>query len=156
MTADEALARENDTNGQTSAVDEACDWLRDALADGPRPCKQMKDNAKADGISNRTLERARAKTGVIAEPDGFGGPWMWRLPDSASVRQHIAVSAKDESLANTDETTVFSEKNTHEVCQESTEFAKEESLANSGETGEHWRYAEAAVMPETIDDWGEL
>ena len=99
MSADEALARENGNKGHSTALDEAVAWLSDALADGPRPGKEVKDAAKADGISLRTLDRAKVKLGVIAGPDGFGGAWMWSLPDSDRVRQDFPECAKENTLA---------------------------------------------------------
>lgn len=70
------------TDNEVSAVDEAVQWLLNSLAAGPRPAKGVKDAAKKDGISLRTLDRAKSKSGVIAAPDAFGGPWMWQLPNS--------------------------------------------------------------------------
>ncbi|MCA9070447.1 MAG: hypothetical protein KDA84_16055 [Planctomycetaceae bacterium] len=80
-------------------------WLGSKnLVDGPRPGKKQQDDAKADGISERTLQRAKKKLGVDAGPDGFGGPWVWRLADSPTVRPESAHSAKDKCLADSDET----------------------------------------------------
>ncbi len=67
----------------------------------------ISESAKADGISLRTLERAKAKLGVVACPDGFGGPWVWKLPEGvahndrflqegATVRQPPTESANGE------------------------------------------------------------
>ena len=86
VTADEAIGREAD-DGTKSALGEAVDWLSHSLANGRRPAKEVKDEAKEAGISLRTLDRAKAKLGVIAGPDGFGGRWMWRLPDAPTERQ---------------------------------------------------------------------
>jgi hypothetical protein len=38
------------------------------------------EKAKAKGLSEKTLERARKRLGVVAEKDGFQGRWAWRLP----------------------------------------------------------------------------
>jgi len=51
-TADESSERE---------IESASDWLLAYLADGPRPTRRMVSEATADGISSRTLERARAR-----------------------------------------------------------------------------------------------
>ncbi|MEQ8848255.1 AAA family ATPase [Botrimarina sp.] len=108
MSADEAMARESSgRDGDGSALDEAVRWLREALAMGPRPGKELKSDARRDGVSERTLDRAKAKLGVENAPDGFGGPWLWRLPpsaESARVCQEFPESAKGNSLANTGET----------------------------------------------------
>jgi hypothetical protein len=42
-------------------IETASDWLLAYLADGPRPTRRLVSDAKADGISTRTLERARAR-----------------------------------------------------------------------------------------------
>ena len=60
--------------------DEATVWLAEALADGPRPAKELLAQAKKDGISEGTLKRAKRELGVIASKDGWDGGWVWRLP----------------------------------------------------------------------------
>lgn len=115
MTADEALARANSPRGETTALEEAVRWLEEHLEAGPVPAKQLKEAAKADGLSVRTLERGKAKLGVVACPDGFGGPWVWKLPETGldasfpTVRQPSAESAKQKTLADTGETVANSD-----------------------------------------------
>ena len=104
MTADEALAHENGATVEHSAVGEATDWLRETLSNGPRLSREIKQDAKRDGIAWRTVERARAKLGVCTGPDGFRGCWVWTLPDgvdSTSLRQDSSHSAKEHPLADT-------------------------------------------------------
>ena len=81
VTADEALDLEDGDGGASSALGEAVDWLRDVLSDGPVPGKEVKRRAQNDGIAHRTLDRAKKRLGVVAAPDGYRGPWSWRLPD---------------------------------------------------------------------------
>ena len=97
MTADEALAREIVTRGHSSALDEAVAWLEDRLANGPKPGKELKEAAAADGITSRTLDRARSKLYVICGPDGFRGPWVWRLPDTTRVCQEASLTQCEDS-----------------------------------------------------------
>jgi len=110
MTADDALALANGTGSETSSLDEANAWLRETLDSGPIPAKELKELAKSDGLSIRTLERAKAKLGVVACPECFGGPWVWKLPegmshnDFATVRQEVPESAKNKTLADSGET----------------------------------------------------
>ena len=80
MTADDALAVANGAGGETSSLDEATSWLGETLDAGTMPAKELKELAKSDGISLRTLERAKAKLGVVACREGFGGAWDWKLP----------------------------------------------------------------------------
>lgn len=113
MSADDALARETgNATGEMSALDEAVAWLAEYLTAGPQPGKTVRKAAEADGIANRTLDRARGKLQVKAEPDGFGGPWTWRLPVDAST-----------DCANAE--------------PESTDYAKEDALAHTGDTVAH-------------------
>lgn len=66
-----------------SAIGDAVDFLRDALAAGPVLANEMRARAKADGISARTLERAKVKLGIPSNRRGFdGGNWYWALPYS--------------------------------------------------------------------------
>jgi hypothetical protein len=71
------------SDGETrKAVDEAADWLRHHLADGPVPAKKAIARAGEDGISERTLNRAKGSAGVISEQmrgDGTISGWVWRL-----------------------------------------------------------------------------
>lgn len=67
-----------------SARDEAVEWLGELLASGPIAAKDGQRQAHADGISERTLKRAKAALGVISESnrsDSTISGWTWRLPD---------------------------------------------------------------------------
>ena len=83
-----------DERGKGAAADtasgEAETFLREALADGPRPSKDVEEEAReAHRITSRTLDRARTKLGVIARPEVLVGPngrsrrvWTLSLPGS--------------------------------------------------------------------------
>lgn len=85
MTADDLIERTNSGN-RSSALDEACDWLRDAMADGPVPAKVIIERAKADGVAKRTLDRAKDVLGVVSTRLGYSEnqAWVWTLPDEKS------------------------------------------------------------------------
>lgn len=100
MCADDALAAESDGEGDGGALAEATDFLRAELAHGRKSGTEVKAAAKSAGISNRTLDRARARLGVVAAPDGYRGPWTWGLPNHTSPDS--AHSAKQGTLANSD------------------------------------------------------
>lgn len=53
VSADEALAA--DAGDHRSATDEATEWLRDMLADGPMPAKAVQREAREAGISDKAL-----------------------------------------------------------------------------------------------------
>lgn len=81
-TADEALTPERGRPGpDPKATTEAADYLREALANGPRLAKELYSEASDSvGISETTLKRAKKDLGVIAYRDTIPGPWQWRLP----------------------------------------------------------------------------
>jgi len=68
--------------------DEAEQFLSDYLSYGPVPALEVADAAQELGISERTLDRAKKKLGVIAKRRGFGadGGWDWMLPGTAKER----------------------------------------------------------------------
>lgn len=76
-------------------------FLRHALATGPRPAADLERQAIAQGISSRTLDRARRELGVQARRQD--GHWAWALPAAgerkdATAQPPVAVSAaKDAS-----------------------------------------------------------
>jgi putative DNA primase/helicase len=64
--------------------DTAIAFLKDILANGEVASKQIETDARANGISQRTLWRAKAELGILAErgraQDGKPGAWFWMLP----------------------------------------------------------------------------
>ena len=64
---------------RTAARKRAKDFLRDLLANGPVDAKEGEEAARANGIKERTLFRARNELGVVAFKDGFKGGWQWKL-----------------------------------------------------------------------------
>lgn len=121
MTADDALAKANGNGGESSALEEAVNWLRDQLRDGPIQGKAIQTAARADGIALRTLERAKEKLGVTAGPDGFRGPWVWRLPENVAPQSEDTASEATESAS---------------IATDFPEFANFQTLADSGDSGE--------------------
>ena len=84
LTAAQILAAES-TAG-TSELDEAIAFLKDELAEGPLPAKDVYRDAEGVGIPKRTLDRAKAQLGVSSRKQGEkgkrgGGIWVWELPD---------------------------------------------------------------------------
>lgn len=67
-----------------TARGEARQWLADILADGPLPAADVVEAAKQDGISERTLRRARQALGVrpskVGRPGDDDARWIWALP----------------------------------------------------------------------------
>ena len=69
---------------ERSALDEAKDFLRDALEEGTRWSKAIKKEAREADISEMTLKRAKSELGVrsVKEVDG----WYWQLPQSKEIK----------------------------------------------------------------------
>ncbi len=85
LTATRILAAE-DTGDGKSARDEAADFLRDELRDGPVEAAQVWRDAREAGLSEITVKRAKAILGVITRRQGEtgkrgGGKFTWELPD---------------------------------------------------------------------------
>jgi hypothetical protein len=88
ISADEALGAGHGGNGDGrsddagSALEEAMDWLREILAEGPVPTTEVQETAREAGLSWATVKRARPKIGAKAKRDGFGrgGSWLWHIP----------------------------------------------------------------------------
>ncbi len=61
---------------QRSALSEAKDFLSKELADGPVAAEQVKKDARAAGVSERTLKRAKRALGVGSDK-ASDGSWYW-------------------------------------------------------------------------------
>jgi putative DNA primase/helicase len=77
----------HDPNDEGSARAEAVEFLRAMLADGPRLAKEVQEEARSVGISEKTLRRAKKLRGVISSNDGFLGGWQWSLPSEPEEGQ---------------------------------------------------------------------
>jgi AAA domain-containing protein/Toprim domain-containing protein len=77
--ADDLLATRGED--ERSDRDIAAEWLADELADGEwHPARETKTRAKADGIAERTLQRALKHLCVEHRRGGFPAVSEWRLP----------------------------------------------------------------------------
>ena len=68
---------------ERSALDEAVEWLTSVLSDGPVERTDIVKWARSEGISDRTLGRAKEHLKVVSERDDSakGRPASWSLPD---------------------------------------------------------------------------
>jgi hypothetical protein len=84
--ADEAINGPARKRGPKPAAEKECqDFLAKALASGPRAAKDIKEDAKDNDLSERTLARAKKSLGVESyRPEGTTGPVWWRLPANES------------------------------------------------------------------------
>ena len=69
-------------NKSPGARDEAKKFLLAILAAGPVAKTEIEEAAKAEGIAERTLYRAKRELkNIIARKDAADGGWTWRLCD---------------------------------------------------------------------------
>ena len=86
--ADALLAAPADPE-ERSALDEATDFLRDALAGGPIWSVKVKKDARKAEVAEATLRRAKTALGVRSSKEADGS-WSWSLPsvEGAEVREN--------------------------------------------------------------------
>jgi putative DNA primase/helicase len=74
---------EHEEEDAGSERQDAEQFLRDLLADGPVSTKQVKADASGAGYSWRTIERAKRDLGVEAFKAGMKEGWQWICPKTA-------------------------------------------------------------------------
>ena len=76
----------NDTEEANSALEQAREFLREVLKDGPVPVDDLRTQAKKAGVSEMTLRRAKDKERIKARRVPLDGipsnkwPWEWYAP----------------------------------------------------------------------------
>ncbi|MEZ6243371.1 MAG: AAA family ATPase [Phycisphaerales bacterium] len=143
ISADDALGGDRDRAGGRTERDDAVDWLRDFLADGPKPAREVLSEAKAAGFSKRTLDRAKPMAGVLTRKDGISGGWVWSLDDSSQERQPSAEDCHTPECGNLRENPGDSTEN-------------HTKAATFGELATFNGSAGALGEPDPGDGWGEL
>ncbi len=79
ITANEALAADSG-NAAARPCEEAEGFVRELLADGPAPAKQVQADAAAVGLSWATVRRAKDRFGIKPYKGGMDAGWLWSLP----------------------------------------------------------------------------
>jgi hypothetical protein len=90
VSANEAMQAAANGGGAAVARREAVEFLQDRLSDGRKvKTTELEEEAEAQGISKRTLHRARKELGVRAwkEPGKMQGDWHLHIPIVATKRQ---------------------------------------------------------------------
>jgi hypothetical protein len=86
-----------------AALDEAKDFLRVQLADGPFPARELKRLGRVAGISEKTLDRAKGALGIrprkVGQPGSSIQGWVWEFPEDGQRRPKVV---KPEPLATFD------------------------------------------------------
>ena len=67
-------------------MEEAQEFLCELLADGPQPSKDVLQGARASGISEKTLRRAKSRLKVKVSKAEFHGGWSWALPSEEASK----------------------------------------------------------------------
>jgi hypothetical protein len=75
-----AAAEASEEPEEKSARAEAVAFLRDTLAGGPVPSKRIIADARACGIAEKTLRRAKSDLGIEAVKEAMGSGWLWTIP----------------------------------------------------------------------------
>jgi putative DNA primase/helicase len=86
LTAERILSNSSEQEEKT-ALEEAVGYLRESLTEGDRDAKEISSDARALGISLRTLERARRELGIKALQNRSADQrrvsgWRWTLPEN--------------------------------------------------------------------------
>ena len=77
-----------DGNDTLSAIAAARAWLREALAAGPRPASELRDEAADRGIGQNALYAARkAESITMAKERRVHGRWFWALETAPDERE---------------------------------------------------------------------
>jgi hypothetical protein len=134
--------RPDEERGKT---DEAVDWLREYLTDGPVGAAEAKRAGRGEGFSDRTIERARERLGVISRRAGFG--------KGSKVEWHLPYTADQDSSLNTRQVGEYvgesapKSLNGNGPTYSPTHLASMDGGASGGKAGE---YAKRAPSPEEI------
>jgi putative DNA primase/helicase len=99
ITADEVTRPDDNESGHT-ATDDAAEWLREVLTDGPISASDIKRMARDAGHTSRIVQRARADIGVRTRGRryGPGAQWVWCID---------AIDAKPITLAPMDKFSIY-------------------------------------------------
>jgi hypothetical protein len=86
-TARELLA-EPESNAMDIGDDDAACFLRDLLASGSRPAREVFREAEGAGYSRDQMKRAKRKLGIAAVKVGLDGGWVWKLdfPEGSTTK----------------------------------------------------------------------
>lgn len=92
-----------------SDLDDAKDFLRELLANGALPSKQIRGDAEGAGHAWRTIQRAQKELGVVASKKGMKEGWFWRLDTHSCPegRQNISKDATPREWQSSDSSGSF-------------------------------------------------
>ena len=115
----------------------AAEFLRSVLADDAMAAKDIFRRGKADGFSEKTIRRAKARAGVTAYRQGFGakGKWMWTLKQESEPPKVASVGVNAPKVANPGELAIYEQVSETKPVDSITspKMANPESVAINGE-----------------------
>lgn len=86
---------------EASALDEALEFLRSELRDGPKPAKAIFREARDAGHSDRTIKRAKAELQAESKKEKSG--WVWVLPVKGAKSANSANDSKAQAAGTLEE-----------------------------------------------------
>jgi hypothetical protein len=87
---EDLLAARDEANAERRKLPQAVAWLRDVLAEGPVPSREIRERAEPElGVSWRTMWSAARELGVRTRRDGR--TWVWELPPTAPGPSSVQV-----------------------------------------------------------------
>lgn len=100
------LLAEAENREDNDPANDASSFLRDLLADGSMPAREVFKEAGNAGFSKDSMHRAKRKIGVVAVKQSMSGGWTWRLSrgeGSAEDGEGGAQNCSPSSLPSGDE-----------------------------------------------------
>jgi putative DNA primase/helicase len=84
------ILRDQESVKRKSVRDAAAEFLKEVLKKGPRPQSEIKELAKDEHFSWRTVEYAKDELGIEAEKEKIKkGKWFWKLPDKEPKEENL-------------------------------------------------------------------
>jgi putative DNA primase/helicase len=77
--------------GNHSAKREAREFLRERLEAGAVSSDELVEEAKQEGIAEKTLRRAKKELGVKSRKGSFDSAWTWELPSQGGLERKMAI-----------------------------------------------------------------
>ena len=78
---DDVVAHRENRGPQPTVRDSVGEWLVNLLSDGPRPVKEIRQQANVAGLSWATVRRAQENLGIVPRKKSFDQGWVWELPN---------------------------------------------------------------------------
>lgn len=103
----ESLLSNHASDEEGSAIDDAIEFLKEDLADGPKAAKEIFKEARKQGLAIRTLKRAKAKLNVRSKRKNRPGEkrgegeWTWFLQETQDEENNQNVIRENDDLLGT-------------------------------------------------------